>query len=126
MSSYRKEQKMLSTKKVLYKIISVIRGANVLSNATLASGVTGFVTYAKCGRMVTLTGVLSFSSAKTSGATLATGLPIPYNSWSIGNIDPFTSDVKLRIGDNGALIANGAIASGTSNIRFAYSYVSNS
>ena len=117
---------MLSTKKVLYKIISVIRGANVLSNATLESGVTGFVKYAKCGRMVTLTGVLSFSSAKAAGVPLATGFPIPYDSWTIGNIVPFTSDVKLRIGDNGALIAGDAITAGTSNIRFAYSYVSNS
>lgn len=100
--------------------------ANRLHGATLASGVTGFVAYAKCGRMVTLTGVISITSAKAAGATLATGLPNPYNGWTIGNIDPFTSDVKLRIGDNGALITSGALSSGTNNIRFAYSYVSNS
>ena len=99
--------------------------ANRLHDATLVSGVTGFLKYVKYGRMVTLTGVISITSAKATGAVLATGLPKPYSGWSIGNIDPFTVDIPLRISDTGTLTAGGALSAGTNNIRFAYSYVSN-
>ena len=119
---------MLSTKKIMYKmleILNVVRGANELKSATLASGVTGFVVYAQCGRMVTLTGVISITSAKSAGAALATGLPRPHNSWTIGNIIAST-DAKFVVQDTGTLATGGALSAGTNNIRFAYSYLSNS
>lgn len=102
-----------------------VDSANQVQSATLASGVTGFVSYVKNGRMVTITGVISITSAKTAGATLATGLPKPYNSWTIGNITAFNG-ASFRVSDTGALTTENAISSGTSNIRFAYSYISNS
>lgn len=97
--------------------------ANIVHSATLASGVTGFVSYVQDGCTVTVTGVVSCSSAKAAGATLATGLPKPIGSWTIGNIDTFYSGTVLRIADVGALVTVNSISAGTSNIRFAYSYI---
>lgn len=101
-----------------------VNEANQVHNATLSSGVTGFCSYVQNGRMVTITGVLSTTSAKAAGATLATGLPRPVGGYTIGNFQTFGADIILRVGDGGQLISGSAIASGTSNFRFAYSYVS--
>lgn len=97
--------------------------ANIVHSATLASGVTGFVEYVKCGRMVTVHGVISTTSAKTAGAVVASGVPRPLKNWTVGNCISFVGDAIFRIADSGTVNTANAIASETQNIRFAYSYI---
>lgn len=114
---------MLNTKKLLTKILTA---PTELHPATLASGVTGWVNYVQVGRMVTIQGVISVTTAKEASAVLATGLPVPLSGWTLGTILPFSRSAGyLRISSSGQLAADSTIAAGTNDIRFSYSYLSN-
>lgn len=109
---------MLNLKKLLTKILTA---PTELHQATLASDVTGWVYYVQVGCMVTIHGV---NTAKESSAVLATGLPAPLKAWTVGTILPFARTAGyMRISSGGQLAADSAIAAGTKDIRFTYTYL---
>lgn len=111
---------MLDLKMMLTKILTA---PTELHQATLASDITGWVYYAQVGCMVTVHGVISVNTAKESSDVLATGLPVPLKTWTVGTILPFSRSAGyLRISGAGQLVADSTIAA-TKNIRFAYSYL---
>lgn len=112
---------MLNLKKLLTKILTA---PTELHQATLASDVTGWVYYVQVGCMVTIHGVISVNTAKESSAVLATGLPAPLKAWTVGTILPFARTAGyMRISSGGQLAADSAIAAGTKDIRFTYTYL---
>lgn len=111
---------MLNIKKLLTKIL---QAPQTYHSATLASGVTGWCVYVKCGRLVTVQGVLTITSAKAAGDQLVTGLPRPYGNYTIGSFSAFAVSATFRITDSGGIALNTALAV-NSNPRFAFSYLS--
>ena len=97
---------------------------NTVQQATLNSGITGFVCFVNIGRAVVVTGVVTNANALSTNDVLATGLPRPFNSYTLGDIVPLgnPSSYKIRISDTGNVVVSGTV-SANDTIRFTFAYV---
>lgn len=95
-----------------------------VQSATLSSGFSGNVHYVRDGRVVTVNLVVSSTSALTAGQTFATGMPQPYEAYTLGLYMPFGMTSGIRLTDSGTLTIDSAQSAGSRTFRTSFSYIS--
>lgn len=98
---------------------------NSKTEATIASGLSGWCEYVQTGKVVTVQFVLTASSAIAVNSAIVSGLPKPSHSYTIGSFPTLTTPsggAYTRVTDTGTLVVTAPLAA-DDNIRGVATYI---